>query len=1200
MVLPRYKHNRPTIGVLAGWQAFAGTLDSFLEHVFGGIQTAARDLACNLMLGCGVGALRETTLGRPAWPVLFPEVDFVPVGPWNTDGLIVLPPFASEVGNPYFSDLLANGFPVVFAGNRESGPAVIVDNEAGIQQALAHLVEHGHQRIAFISGHDSKVRDDSGRRLSAYLIGIKRLGLAEDPTLVGRGFHTQIGGRQAMQQILQKKVPFTAVIASNDESAVGAVQALQEAGLQVPQDVAVIGFDDRLESRAHIPMLTTVHHPMFEMGYRSVELLLEYIHKTIQKSQVICIPTRLVVRESCGCLPGSNTRIKLREDRPSIPLSKKTLAQAIAEVVYDEHQRLSLEEVSYLCRRLVEAFRTSLVKNDPAVFHAMVQQILGQVSSLGDDLFAWQEAISILRGNLPVLIEATATSFTRLQVEDMLHQARAAISEVSRGQFAQLLVKQSSIADRIGQMTTRFLTAKDEAEVFQILYNSLPAVGIQHAAAAYYEPEGEDPVAWSILCMPMAKDGKAQRFYSRHFPPPGLYPEDELFNLALLPLLVQEGQSGFVAFNASNLQPSADIVRQLAAALRGVRLYREAVEARRLAEEANRLKSRFLSIVSHELRTPLNLISGLSDILLHESDSVGTDDLKVNKKDLERIYIGAQHLDSLIRDVLDLARSDVGQLTLSCEPVSIQEVLEAVAMIGEQLAHDKELSWECEIPPELPLIWGDGTRLRQITLNLVTNAIKFTRKGKISLTAQEENGRIVITVRDTGLGIPLNEQEAIFDEFRQSDRTAARGYGGLGLGLAICKRLVELHGGRIYAQSSGDEGAGSTFYFSIPVLREQATLPLPSGTTQGLIQALLLVKDPHNGQMIQDRLHQQGIQVQAYLVDQSTDWLAWLLVSPPDMIVLDLELTAEHGWEIMKLIKENPATQNVPVVFFNLTSNGQGSSMLELNYLTKPLGTTQLAEMLVSQGLANEKGSNGKDKAILIVDDDFETLELHSRMVAAQLPFYHILQARNGREALQIIQQKKPILVLLDLMMPEMDGISVLEAMRDDERTRGIPVIVLTGQALTAEDMTRLNQGMATVLGKGMFTTQETLEHIMAVISRKRKPGSEAQRVVQKAMTYIHTHFARPISRSDIASHVGLSERHLTRCFHQEVGITPIAYLNRYRVRQAKMLLDKREKCITEVAVEVGFATGGYFARVFHQEVGMSPRAYLRGNCPEP
>jgi len=1196
--MSKYKHNRPTIGVLAGWQVFSGTLDNFLEHVFGGIQTAARDLDCNLMLACGVGAIRETVLGRPAWPILFPDVDFVPVGPWNTDGLIVLSPFASKAGNPYFSDLLANGFPIVYCGNHESGPAVIVDNESGIQQALTHLVEHGHQRIVFISGHESQSKDDSVRRLSAYLTGVKSLGLVEDPALVVRGFHTQVGGRNAIQEILRRNVPFTAIISSNDESAVGAIQALSEASLHVPHDVAVIGFDDRLESMAHIPMLTTVHHPMFEMGYQSVELLLKYISKTIQKSQVICIPTQLVVRESCGCLPGLKSHNKSNLARQNGLLSTRNLPQAIAENVYDERQRISLEEVNYLCRRLVEAFRTSLARNDPNVFHAMLQQILRQASASGDDLFAWQEAISILRDNLHSLMETSATSSNRLLAEDILHQARATISEVSRGQYAQLLLNQGSMADRIGQMTTRFLTAKDEAEVFQIWYNSLPAVGIQHGAVAYYEPEGEDPVAWSILRAPLAQDGKTLRFYSRHFPPPGIYPENEPFRLALLPLQAPDKQIGFVALDASNLKPSADIVLQLAAALRGVRLYREAVEARRVAEEASRLKSRFLSIVSHELRTPLNLISGLSDILIKESECVGIEDLKVNKKDLERIYIGAQHLDSLIRDVLDLARSDIGQLTLSCEPISINEVLEVVAMIGEQLAHDKELSWYCKIPPDLPLIWGDGTRLRQVALNLVNNAVKFTRKGKISLTAYEENGSVVIMVSDTGLGIPVNEQEAIFDEFRQSDRTAARGFGGLGLGLAICKRLVELHGGRIFVQSSGEEGAGSTFYFSLPVLGDQTKVSFSKETNPEFTQALLLVKDSHTGQMMQSHLLQQGITAQSYLVNQTSDWLAWLVVSPPDLIIMDLELTVEHGWEILKLLKETPATQAIPVVFFNMSNNGQDSSMLELNYLTKPVESNQLAEILDAQGLVPFVGMEEINKAILVVDDDFDTLQLHSRMVATQLPFYRILQARNGREALQIIQREQPVLVLLDLMMPEMDGISVLEAMRDDERTRNIPVIVLTGQTLTSEDMARLNRGMATVLGKGMFTIQETLDHIMAVISRKRKPGSEAQRVVQKAMAYIHMHFAQPISRSDIASYVGFSERHLTRCFHQEVGITPIAYLNRYRVRQAKIMLDNREKCISEIALDVGFTTSGYFARVFHQEVGVSPRTYLKGNCP--
>jgi signal transduction histidine kinase/DNA-binding LacI/PurR family transcriptional regulator len=860
VALPKLKHNRPTIGVLAGWQAFAGTLDSFLAPVFEGIQTAARNHACNLMLACGMGELRETNLGRPAWPILFPDVDFVPIGPWNTDGLIVMPPFASKVGNPYYSDLLANNFPVVFAGNRESGPAVIVDNETGIMQALTHLLEHGHQRIAFLSGHESLFQDDSGRRLSAYLVGVQKLGLVEDPALIVRGYHTVPGGYQAMRQLLKSRTVFTAVIASNDESAIGAAQALHEAGLQVPKDIALIGFDDRLEARAHLPMLTTVHHPMFEMGYRSVELLLEFIQKPINKNQLICIPTHLVVRESCGCMPGLPVLpARTSSTRQGFTSPTQRISQAIAEAIVEKDPTLSLEDECYISRRMVEAFQASLAKNDPFPFQKTFQQILGQLASQGRDIFSWQEAISILRDHLPELIKTSPTSFNLLQTEDMLHQARVAINEVSRGQFAQLLVNQSSIEDRLGQMTTRFLTAKDEAEVFHTLSNSLSSIGIRHAAVAYYEAEGEDPVAWGSLHMPVTKDAKPQRFICRHFPPPGLYPENEAFNLVLLPLHIHEGLSGFVALDASNLQPSAYVVRQLAAALRGVELYREAVEARRLAEEANRLKSRFLSIVSHELRTPLNLISGLSDILLHESDHIGIDDLRVNQKDLERIYIGAQHLDSLIRDVLDLASSDVGQLNLSCEEIDMQKVIADVAVIGQQLAQDKELTWQCEIATDLPPIWGDSARLRQVMLNLISNAVKFTRKGKISLFAFAEDEQIIVSVRDTGLGIPPNEQEAIFDEFRQSDRTAARGYGGLGLGLAICKRLVEMHGGKIYVQSTGEEGAGSSFSFTIPVSGKRVQPRSTPQTSHSLTQVLLLAKDPADDQAIEQYLHQQGI-----------------------------------------------------------------------------------------------------------------------------------------------------------------------------------------------------------------------------------------------------------------------------------------------------------------------------------------------------
>jgi YesN/AraC family two-component response regulator len=221
-------------------------------------------------------------------------------------------------------------------------------------------------------------------------------------------------------------------------------------------------------------------------------------------------------------------------------------------------------------------------------------------------------------------------------------------------------------------------------------------------------------------------------------------------------------------------------------------------------------------------------------------------------------------------------------------------------------------------------------------------------------------------------------------------------------------------------------------------------------------------------------------------------------------------------------------------------------------------------------------------------------LELHARIVKTQLPGYRVLLARDGYQALQIIHREHPALVLLDLMMPVLDGFAVLEEMRKTDSTRNIPVVVITGQSLTKEDMSRLNSGVASVLGKGMFSVDETLYHLADALAHKRRASSEAQNIALKAMAYIHTFYAEPISRSDVAAHVGLSERHLTRCFHQEVGLTPITYLNRYRVKQAKALLEAGEKGITEIAVEVGFSSSSYFTRVFRDEVGVSPRDYLR------
>jgi AraC-like DNA-binding protein len=455
----------------------------------------------------------------------------------------------------------------------------------------------------------------------------------------------------------------------------------------------------------------------------------------------------------------------------------------------------------------------------------------------------------------------------------------------------------------------------------------------------------------------------------------------------------------------------------------------------------------------------------------------------------------------------------------------------------------------------------------------------------------------MVSVKDTGLGIPLHEQSVIFDEFRQSERTTARGYGGLGLGLAICRKLVELHGGEIGVSSSGNEGEGSEFFFSLPVIETPLESLEMLGPSSGAQSVLLLVKDVEGGALLRDDLTLKGYEVKLHVVKEESDWLASLLLLTPDTVVLDLGLASERGWEILKIMKEYSATKDIPVLFYSLSGEHNHGSLLELQYLTKPVGATAMTEMLAAKGFFGLDGEHAVRRTILIVDDEPGMLELHARIVRTQLSGYRVLLARDGRQALEIMQRESVALVLLDLMMPVLDGFGVLEEMRRTDSTRNIPVVVITGQSLTKEDMSRLNAGVASVLGKGIFSVNETLYHIADALAHKRRASSESQHIAFKAMAYIHSFYAEPISRSDVAAHVGLSERHLTRCFHQEVGLTPITYLNRYRVRQAKALLEAGQKGITEIAVEVGFSSSSYFTRVFREEVGVSPREYLRSRA---
>ena len=1191
---------RPTIGFLSTWSVYEGTaIDSYSHTLFQGICTAAREQACNLLLGCGISLPGSPRASRTVWAVPGTGVDFVPVGPWNTDGLIVVPDDLSDAQFEYIQALIGSGYPVILTTTEKPGPVVAVDNAGGIRQAFDHLWQHGHRRIAFIAGK-SKRGGDSAERLAVYRAALRDAGIEEDARLIAFGEHRREDGRTAMQRILSTGAPFTAVLASNDLSCLGAMEALRAAGRRIPNDVAVIGFDDILEARSYFPPLTTVRHPTFTLGYQAVLALLDAIAGKQGSETHARVPTQLVIRQSCGCRPESRLATTFAPStQPDLETTQTTLARVMAEAALVEARHSTCGAIEGLCLNLVRAFVSSLTDDDPARFDAALRQLFGWLETHGEDAHTWHAALSALRhglSNLLPLIPGANLAFA----DSLIDLARLEIGQQVQRQATDALLRHMEMSNRLGLMTSQLLAAFDASESADILARHLPQLGIEHALVALYSPREDDAISHCTVLLDtgLPESGVGRQFAAREFPPPGLYPSDLAFQLALLPLVIDDQTTGFVAFSATNLEPCAAIVHNLASALRTGRLYLNAIEGRRLAEEANRLKSRFLSTVSHELRTPLNLITGLSAVLLQEGGQVGSGRCIVNREDMEHIYTSAQHLDGLIRDVLDLARSEVGQLKLVCEPLHLAEALQPVLAIGQQLACDKDLAWRAEIPEELPRVWGDRTRLRQVMLNLVHNAVKFTTRGEVALIVTVEDDRVIVSVQDTGLGIPPEEQEAIFDEFWQSERTAERGYGGLGLGLAICKRLVELHGGEIGVRSCGEKGGGSTFYFTLPVIARQTAFLDAEAPLAETHQVLLLVKHIQDGDLLRDYLVRQGLEVKVHQVgeeEEGKDWLTWLLAGAPEALVLDREVAVERGWKILKVLKENPATQHVPVLFYTVAGDSGRGSMLEIDYLTKPMGTAELAQALACKGLLDGEGDGEAEKKILVVDDELGVLEMHARVVESQSPDYRVLRARNGREALEVIREERPDLVLLDLMMPELDGFGVLEVMREEEMSRNIPVIVLTGRVLTEEDMARLNRGVASVLGKGLFSVEETLGHIEATLAHRRKLSVETQRVVRRAMAYVHARYAEQVSLKDIAAYVGLSEQHLIRSFRKEIGTTPIDYLKRYRIRQAKALLEASDKSITEVALEVGFSDSSYFARVFRGAAGVSPGAYRRG-----
>ena len=499
---------------------------------------------------------------------------------------------------------------------------------------------------------------------------------------------------------------------------------------------------------------------------------------------------------------------------------------------------------------------------------------------------------------------------------------------------------------------------------------------------------------------------------------------------------------------------------------------KDLIESQKAAEAANEAKSTFLANMSHELRTPLNAIIGYSEMLIEDAEDENEDFIP----DLDKINTSGKHLLGLINDILDLSKVESGKMELFIEEFDLEKVLNEVVSTITPLVEKNNNSLNLSINTETKNISADITKIRQIMLNLLSNATKFTNEGEIGITVNDNPGNqslIDFQISDSGIGMTTEQVDKVFKPFTQADEKTTRKFGGTGLGLTITKMFSEMMGGGITLSSVINEG--TTFTVTIPKnvidpkkLKEEIDKDSPI-TTEGSFTILVIDDDPNAQELMKKFLLKEN-----YMVLQATsghDGLDMAAKNLPDIITLDVMMPEMDGWEVLAALQNNETTKNIPVIMLTLANEPDiGYSLGATDYLTKPVDWGRLSRILEKHEIETSSQS------ILIVEDDEITREMLKKSLETNE--FKVSVAKNGKEGLKRVKKAKPALILLDLMMPEMDGFEFAEELRENKEWLDIPVVVITAKDLTSEDHNRLKGNVEAIMQKGSYTKDELLSEV--------------------------------------------------------------------------------------------------------------------------
>jgi signal transduction histidine kinase/DNA-binding LacI/PurR family transcriptional regulator/CheY-like chemotaxis protein len=1076
-------------------------LSSYQARLFNGAFRRARERGANLIGFSGSffhaeGAPRATFNGSFLY-----DLAAAPA----LDGLIVVSSIlATAVGTDAVRSFCSrSGLPVVSVGELPGFPHVVVDRVSGLAAVIEHLVvEHRHSRIGFIRG--SAGNPDSAEREKTFRETLQRLSVPVDEALILPGDFLEESGGGAVRALLDERQvapsAVDALVAANDQMAVGAVRELMQRHLRVPEDVAVVGFDDDDYARSSSPPLTTVAQPIEQIGERAVQLLLQRLegHPEEAWPPLVAEPT---FRTSCGCRGREPTAAPR-------PLPPDTLATALSEC--EPAALLRLERLTG--RRQgssgVEALvRVLLAPSDghSRVALAELEQALLDLAEAGTDPLRWEHATAPLADAVQQFAEAHPKEGQPYR-ERML-RARLLATEVAARTHALSRLHVLQLANAVRVLGTALVNARSLSALREVLKAGLPGLGVRYGCVCLFVEETQRRLArvvahylsttrshqellqndvelWRSLPGSAPPSQSPRSAHESFFPSGELFPlqaapPSHLSDVLLYPLVFVDEALGYAVFDVPDKLGHAwlleNVARHLSSAIYSIRKADELRAARDTAERASAAKTEFVAVMSHEVRTPLTAILGHLDLCLRT---------QLNREQgahLKRARTSAVALLGIVNDVLDFSKIEARELALEDVEFALDDVLDQVIGTCGLSAIRKGLELVIDIDVAVPrILKGDPLRLGQVLINLVGNAVKFSSSGHVVLRAEPmgmgiETCLLQIAVSDTGIGMTEDELKRIFNPFTQADSSMARRYGGTGLGLAISKRLVDLMGGELRAESS--PGAGSTFSFAASFQVSGAAAVDEEG--HGL--SVLIVEDNEPlAHALERTLLSHGYTVSIVRTGEAArkTLLAAAERAAIDIVIVDHRLPDGHGLELLGQFTHGAGASRPSFIIMGplhaeflspeqFRRHGAKAAIAKPFHPWHVLSAMRRATRAISTTLPPQTDLLREDvrldgRSVLLVQDSAVTEELVRELL--EHAGARVDVAKDGVEAVQRVENRTYDAILMDLHMPKLDGFAATRAIRANPRHSKIPIIALTASARADDRKRCLEVGMNDLL----------------------------------------------------------------------------------------------------------------------------------------